>query len=229
MLKLIRLEYKTNQMGKYVRNALILTTIILILILAMVRELDAEETLTLYGKSMVHVSVDLITHVSYMVFTGVMLASFIVSAYEQKLMNLMFSYPIRRQKILLAKMIAVWIFNFVALAMSKLLIYITLLLTKSYTGLSTTSIQMGDVSFWLNVMLSSAVMVSVSYLSLFIGFKMKSTKATIVASIIIVLFTQGNIGSFTLINCIPFYVFLVVLSLIAVYLSIYNVEIEDVM
>ncbi len=34
------------------------------------------------------------------------IASFIVSAYKNKTMNLMFSYPIKRQKILAAQMLA---------------------------------------------------------------------------------------------------------------------------
>lgn len=229
MLKLIRLEWGKNQIGKYVRNAAILTATLLILIIAMASELNADTTIPLYGKSMVNVSVELFTHMSYIVFTGVMLSAFIVSAYEKKTINLMFSYPIRRQKILLSKIISIWIFNFFALIMSKLLIYIALLLTQSFTHISTTSIQIGDLSFWLNIIFSSSVMISISHISLLVGLKMKSTKATIVTSIIVVLFTQGNIGTYTLINSVPFYTILFILSFVSVFLSIYNVETKDVM
>ena len=52
-----------------------------------------------------------------------MLASYIVGAYKNKTMNLMFSYPIKRQKILLSKMLAVWIFNYAALILTKLAVY----------------------------------------------------------------------------------------------------------
>lgn len=42
-------------------------------------------------------------------------------------MNLMFSYPIKRQKILASQMLAVWSFNFVALILTKLAIYMCVL------------------------------------------------------------------------------------------------------
>jgi len=38
-------------------------------------------------------------------------------------MNLMFSYPIKRQKILASQMIAVWMFNLAAWTLTKLFIY----------------------------------------------------------------------------------------------------------
>ena len=52
---------------------------------------------------------------AFLIFTGVMLSAYIVNAYKNKTMNLMFLYPIKRQKILISQMLAVWIFNFVAL------------------------------------------------------------------------------------------------------------------
>ena len=55
----------------------------------------------------------------------------------------------------------VWIFNFTAIVLTKVLIYAVLLLTSSYTHISTASIQIGNPLFWLNIMLSSAAMVSV--------------------------------------------------------------------
>lgn len=229
MFKLIRLEWKKNQIGKYFRNAAILTTILLVFIVAMASELDADITIEQYGKSMVNVAVELFTHMAYIIFTGVMLSAFIVNAYEKKTINLMFSYPIKRQKILLSKIIAIWIFNFCALIMSKLIIYSALLLTKSFTNISTTSIQITELPFWLNIISSSAIMVSISYIALLIGLKMKSTKAAIITSVIVVCFTQGNIGAYTLVDNVPFYVFLCALSLVSVFLSIYNAETKDVM
>lgn len=59
----------------------------------------------------------------FLVFTGVMLSVFIVGAYQNGTMSLVFSYPVRRQKLLAAQMLAVWIFCFGALAAAKLLLY----------------------------------------------------------------------------------------------------------
>jgi len=175
---------------KYIRNAAITTVIIAIFIIMMAGELEASGTVQLYGKSMLSTTTELFVHMAYIVFTGVMLAAFVVGAYEKKTMNLMFSYPIKRKKILLSKMAAVWIFNFMTMTVSKLLIYFALIL---------------------------------------IGLKMKSSKATIVSSVVIVCFTQGNIGSATLANNIPFFVILFVAAIVSVYLSIYKVETKDLL
>ena len=75
------------------------------------------------GNSAISSSIELFTSMAFLVFTSVMLSTYIVSAYKNKTMNLMFSYPIKRQKILISQMLAVWIFNFVALVLTKLLIY----------------------------------------------------------------------------------------------------------
>lgn len=217
MFKLIQLEWKKNSIGKYIRNAAIMTGVLLFFVMATAAEPDAAEM------------VDLFTHMSYIVFTGVMLAGFIVSAYENRTINLMFSYPIRRQKILLSKIFAVWIFCFSAMVLSKFFLYGVLYMTTSYTSLTAADISFGEVSFYSNILLSSAAMVSISYIALLVGLMMKSSKATIITSVIIICLTQRNIGEYTLANNITFYMGLLVLSVAAVYLSVHNVETKDVL
>lgn len=70
------------------------------------------------GNDIISTPIELFTSMAFLIFTSVMLASFIVSAYRNKTMNLMFSYPIKRQKILASQMLAVWIFNFLALVLT---------------------------------------------------------------------------------------------------------------
>lgn len=229
MMKLIRLEWKKNNVLKYIRNAVITTVVLAIMIVPMAGELEASGTVQLYGNSMLCTTTELFVHMAYIIFTGVMLAAFLVGAYEKKTMNLMFSYPIKRKKILLSKMAAVWIFNLIAMIVSKVLIYLALIWTRSFTGISASEIQFGRLSFWLEILLGSAAMVSISYISLLIGLKMRSSKATIVSSVVIVCFTQGNIGSATLANNIPFFVILFAAAIVSVYLSIYNVETKDLL
>lgn len=229
MMKLIRLEWKKNDILKYIRNAVITTAALLVFILMAARELETKETAESYGKGMLDSSVGLFVHMSYIIFTGVMIAAYIVGAYEKKTMNLMFSYPIKRRKIILAKVSAVWIFNFLAMVGSKVVIYLVLILAKSSIGITAESIPAGELSFWLDMVLSSAAMVSISFIALPIGLKMKSSRAAIVASVIIVFLTQGNIGGATLVNNMTFYAMLFVAAAVSVYLSVCNVETKDLL
>lgn len=228
MLKLIRMEWKTNRIGKYIRNAVILTASLLAFSMLVGAELDRDVP-PVYGKSMLIAGVDLFSHMGYIIFTGVMLAVFITGAYENRTINLLFSYPIKRRKIIAAKLLAVWIFNYAALVLSKLAIYVGLFLTSPFTGISVGDIRLGEASFYLNILISSAVMVSISFVALLIGTWMHSSKSVIVAAVILTFFTQGNIGEFTLSGSIPFYIVLMLLSIAAVVLLIADVEKRDVM
>ena len=225
MFELIKLEWKKNKTSKYIRNAAITTAILLVFIVGMAGELAADTSMEAYGRSSINASVDLFVNMCYIIFTGVMLATFVVGAYEKRTINLMFSYPISRQKILLSKMFAVWIFNFVAMVVSKGITYAILLMMN----VPADTIQFTSVSFWLDILISSAAMVSITYIALLIGVKMKSSKATIITSIIIVCFTQGNIGTYTLKDNLSFYLILLLVSVLSVFLTIYNAETKDVM
>ena len=73
MLKLIRLEWKKNNIIKYVRNVFIMVFVLLLLILATAGELASKEVGTAYGKSMLKAGVEMFTNMSFIVFTSTML------------------------------------------------------------------------------------------------------------------------------------------------------------
>lgn len=234
MFKLIRLEWKKNNIGKYIRNAIILAVLLCLFIFAMAflgiaqdpdGTLDAAE-----GMNVISASIELFSNMAFLIFTSVMLASFIVSAYKNKTMNLMFSYPIKRQKILASQMIAVWLFNLIALAVTKLLLYGCVFTgAKSLTSPFLIDFDMGSLSFYIQLIMKSAVIVSMSFIALFIGMTMKSSKATIIASFILIFLTQANIGDFTLAGNLVFPVILTVVSFVFAVLSVINAETKDLL
>ena len=78
MFELIKLEWKKNGIIRYLRNAAIMTAILLVFIVAMAGELASDTSMAEYGRSAINASVDLFVNMCYIVFTGVMLASFVV-------------------------------------------------------------------------------------------------------------------------------------------------------
>ena len=82
--------------------------------------------------------------------------------------------------------------------------------------------------FYVEILADSAVMVSISFVALLVGMLTKSSKATIIAGVLIVCLTQGNIGSYTLKGNIPFYTVLLGISAFSVFLALYRVETRDV-
>ena len=234
MLKLIKLEWKKNNIGKYIRNALILAGCLCLFIFALAflgiandpdGTLDAAE-----GMNAISAPIELFTSMSFLIFTSVILSSFIVSAYKNKTMNLMFSYPIKRQKILASQMLAVWLFNFAALVLTKLAVYLCIFAgSKCMPSSFFIDFNIGDLSFYLQLILKSGVIVSMSFIALFIGMIKKSSKTTIVTSFLLIFLTQANVGDFSMAGNALFPVVLTALSFLFAFLSIYNAERKDLL
>lgn len=233
MIKLIRLEWKKNNIGKYIRSVVIMAGLICLFIFALcylgiANDPDTGVPDAAPGSSGVSASVELFTSMAFLVFTGVMLSTYIVSAYKNKTMNLMFSYPIKRQKILISQMLAVWIFNFAALVLTKLLIYGCILLGSQFMVSSfSLDYNMADMEFYVQLILKAVVIVTMGFIALFAGMAMKSSKATIVSSFLLIFLTQANVGDFSLSDNAVLPAALMILSLILAALSIYNAEIKD--
>ena len=191
--------------------------------------LSGRDTLdTAPGMDAISAPIELFTGMAFLIFTSVMLASFLVSAYKNKTMNLMFTYPVKRRNILVSQMLAVWIFNFAALVLSKLIIYLCILTGSKYMQPSfAIDFDMGSVSFYIQLILKSFVIVSMSFIALFVGMALKSSKAAIVTSFLLIFLTQANVGDFTMADNAGFPLVLTAVSFGFAALSIYHVEQKD--
>lgn len=234
MIKLIKLEWKKNGILKYIRNAIILAVILGIFLFAQCFLGIANDPETgvpdaAPGTNNISSQVELLTSASFLIFTGVMLASFIINAYNNKTMSLMFSYPIKRQKILVSKMLAVWIFNFVALVMTKIIIYAVLFIASGFlTADFPVNYNIASISFYAQIILKAAVTVSIGFIALLVGRILKSSKATIISSFLLFFLLNGTIGDFTLADNIAFPFVLTAVAIISAFLSVLNVETRDV-
>lgn len=234
MLKLVRLEWKKNHIGNYIKGVIIMAALLGLFIFALAFlgiANDPDGTLDAApGTEVISAPIELFTSMAFLIYTSVMLASFIVSAYKNKTMNLMFSYPIKRQKILASQMIAVWAFNFAALILTKLAIYMCVFFGAKFMQPSfAVDFSIGSLSFYIQLILKSAVIVSMSFIALFVGMAFKSSKATIVTSFLLIFLTQANIGDFTMAGSAVFPVILTIISFGFAVLSIVNVESKDLM
>ena len=234
MLKLVRLEWKKNNIGKYIKGVIIMAALLGLFVFALAFlgiANDPDGTLDAApGTDAISAPIELFTSMAFLIYTSVMLATFIVSAYKNKTMNLMFSYPIKRQKILASQMIAVWTFNFAALILTKLAIYMCVFFGAKFMQSSfVVDFSIGSLSFYIQLILKSVVIVSMSFIALFVGMALKSSKATIVTSFLLIFLTQANIGDFTMAGNAVFPIILTAISLLFAALSIVNVESKDLM
>lgn len=234
MLKLMKLEWKKNNIAKYIRIAVILTACLCLFTFALTFlgiANDPDGTLDAApGMDAISAPIELFTGMAYLIFTSVMLASFIVSAYKNKTMNLMFTYPVKRQKILASQMLAVWIFNFAALVAAKLAVYLCIFAGSKYMQPSfAIDFDMGSAAFYIQLFLKSFVTVSMGFIALFVGMAFKSSKAAIITSFLLIFLTQANVGDLTLADNAVFPLALTGASFGFAALSVYNVENKDLL
>ena len=143
-------------------------------------------------------------------------------------MELMFTYPIKRQKILASQMSAVWLFNFAALIFTKLAIYACVSVgANSMQSSFAIDFSMGSLSFYIQLILKSVVIVSMSFIALFVGLAMKSSKAAVVTSFLLIFLTQANVGDFTMSDSPVCPIVLTAVSFGFAALSLYNAERKD--
>ena len=174
------------------------------------------------------VQIDLLTNIVFLVITSSMLSSFIIKAYKNKTQSLMFCYPILRKKIILSQMMAVLIFCAAALFLGKLFICLLLVLSSGVG----TSLPLGydllSANFYLQIILKTVLTVTLAFIPLYIGKLMKSSRAVIITSFLLFSVMNGNIGDLTLRANTILPVFLFGVSLICGFLTMHNVEKEDV-
>jgi ABC-type transport system involved in multi-copper enzyme maturation permease subunit len=231
MWKLIRLEWKKYHMKKYIIKQAVIIVVLGLLLFAMCYNvpIDAELSESVPEIENIAVQIDLLTNLVFLIFTSSMLSSFIIKAYKNKTQSLMFCYPISRKKIILSQMMAVWIFCAAALFLGKLFICLLLALSSGVgTGLLL-GYDMLSVNFYLQIILKTVLTVTLAFIPLYIGKLMMSSRAVIISSFLLFSVMNGNIGDLTLRANMILPVFLFAVSLICGFLTVHNVEKEDVM
>lgn len=234
MVKLIRLEWKKNRIGKYLWKAAIVAFLIGGIVFAMnylgiANDPDTGIPDMAEGHEGISDIVELFSSIAYCIMTAVMLSNFIISAYQNGTMRLMFSYPIKRQKILVSKMLSVWIFCFLALSATKLFVYGCLFLCSGRLDASfAMDFDMGQSGFYLGVLIKSAVMVTLGFIALAVGLAVKSSKAAVGASFFLLILTQGSLGDVSLAGNGGMLLALTGISLLFAVICVAGVEKRDV-
>lgn len=236
MGKLIKLEWEKYEIGKYIRNAAILIVLLVIFNYAMTflgiaNDPDTGVPDMAISNMGVSTNVELLTDITFLIFAAAMHATFIIGAYKNKTMNLMFLYPLNRKKIMAAKMLAVCIFCFAGIVIAKLACY----------GVSNLGFMMGQkasfpmdynmlsVSFYIQLLIRSAATISISLLALLSGMIAKSSKVTVISSFLLIILMQGNVGGATLKDNLAVPIVLMAISVLAAILMVQRVEKKDVM
>lgn len=186
MNKLIRLELKRNKLTSYY-IALAVICIAMTVFLYMVATIAKVENDVVFRdyKNILKMHTG-IAFLVFSIFSVVMYSKFIIEDYGPKRALLMFSYPISRTKIFIAKMILVTGFITLGFLLSTLIPNVLFFLTESIVPILGGNITIGIVSSQIiSIATFILALSSIGFISLRIGFMNKSVSTTIVTAIIL--------------------------------------------
>lgn len=188
LLKLIRLEMRKHRFSRNFAAAGIANVGIL-LFLIMIGFVDIGADDYAYADyQMAFMIIDTFVRATFIVFAGALLSKLVISEYRNKTMNVMFTYPIQRHKIIAAKLIIVFLFTFVMIMVTDLLMGSLLLIANQFYAFIPGSLTYQDtLGFLLKYGISSLSAASMALIPLFFGMRKHSVTTTMTSSLLLVL------------------------------------------
>lgn len=228
MIKLINLEIKKFKLMRYWKGVLG-ANLGFVIFIGMVYFLNkVEEEIPFDNFEMASTIISAVVSATFIIFASVLLAKLVIDEYKNKSIDLMFTYPISRKKIMTAKLIIVMVFTFMTVLFSTLflqgLVYIMDVTFDILPG--DISIQEFINSMWKSFFIAFAA-AGLSLIPLLIGMLRKSSSATIVSSIFLVTLTSSVSNNFTFSSVMTVSISLALLGIVIGWLSIRNVEKTD--
>lgn len=227
MFKLIKLELKKNKIGESIKSAVKAAAIISLVFLGSmyITVKTGDKSLLNNFDAMVKITVRCV----FTIFASVLIAHYVVDEYNNKTINVMFMYPIKRRDIMLAKFIIIFIFTFTSMVLSNIFIRCILYAFNIFTNLIDGRLVLyTSFNSFIDVLIDSVLYSFLSLISLFIGMIKKKTSSVIVTGIIIASILNSGSNSFNLSSFIIIPCILALVGIAAVYVFIKNVENRDV-
>ncbi|MFD2408632.1 ABC transporter permease [Paenibacillus rhizoplanae] len=229
MLKLIRLELRKSKFtflkGVLIANLAILGFMILIAFTGM-----DEGDFGTYGDLFQGVSV--FVKATYIIFASVLISKLVIDEYKNNTITVLFMYPVPRKMLMAAKLIIVFLFTFLTIWLSNIVISgilagVGYFLPDLIQGTLTMDLVM---TYFMQAGMDALYAAGIGLIPLYFGMRRKSVPATIVSAVLIVMLISSGFGngSFRMGDLLGISVSLALAGAAVAYLSIRNIEHKDV-
>lgn len=191
MLKLMKLELRRTSLKTYITAALVITLITagLLYLFAVLPTVDeAEKDMEMFmSYSSIATLTCMLSMVCFSILSSVMYARFIVEEYCSKKTILLFSYPVARKKIFIAKLATVFCFTVASMLLSNALVFGIFYITEVIFPICKDTLTIQIILQTVGLIIVYSIMAGALALSsLWFGMWKKSTPSTIVSGTIIV-------------------------------------------
>lgn len=189
MLKLMKLELKRNNIKTYV-IASVITCIIMIgflYLFAYAPHMAADPDLQIFaGYNNIISLYSMLSMAVFATLSATMYTRFVIDEYKEKRAILLFSYPIKRDKVLFSKLAVVFLFTMAAMTICNLLAFGIFSISESISPLVDDVLSAQTILRALKVTIIMAMTASeIGIVAAGIGFIKKSVPTTIVSAVLL--------------------------------------------
>ncbi|MFT8704771.1 ABC transporter permease [Bifidobacterium aquikefiricola] len=182
MTTLIRLELKKNNIRPYIISAVCITLAMFGFVYLFAGVSDEE----LEDYALIVALVSCLIMASYAILGGVMFARFAVDEYKGKRAMLLFSYPVSRSRVLLAKTLLVCGFVFASTLATSCTVFASFQFSETFAPLVHDNATNTILSIAMTIAVINGIQaVTISMISLMLGLWKESEPTTIVSTVII--------------------------------------------
>lgn len=196
MQKLIKLEIKKHKVIGYWKAVLIINVFITALTcsIGFIEPIVGESD---FGGSVFDLMTfnSILTSAIFIVFSAVVLARIVIEEYRNKTIQLLFTYPISRKKLMQAKLILVFSVTVISVVFSSITQYLALSVLNPWLNLSSEIITpVAMLEALPKIILSALAVAGIGLIPLFFGMLNKSTITTIICGVVMASILNSNAG-----------------------------------
>lgn len=181
MLKLMKLEWKKHHLSGYLKGLAIFAAVAL---MAWGSKAESDEMFQNYKEFMSLTNIFI--RITFIIFASVILSRLVIDEYKSRTIQLLFTYPLNRKKLMQAKLSIVFGFCFFSIVIATFSINMLTFFLNPMIGFFETPVSMGEIIATIpSTLISSFMMAGVSLIPLYFGMRKKSTATTITSAIII--------------------------------------------
>ncbi|MEX3747865.1 MULTISPECIES: ABC transporter permease [Lysinibacillus] len=230
MLKLLRLEWKKNCIAGYFKGLISCIVGILAAVVLMALGSGDEQVFRDYTDFMSLTNI--LIRIVFIIFSSVILSRLVIDEYKNKTVQLLFTYPLKRKKIILAKLSLVFGFCFFSIIIATFMINIAVYFLNPMMNLFDTPVEIQEMVATIpSTFVNAFMMAGVSLIPLYFGMRRKSTASTITSAVLIGFVINATVSngdsSTSLFQFVGVPVIMCLLGLIIGYLSYYKVDKVD--
>lgn len=234
MMKLMKLEWKKNHLSKYFKTTLIATVLIFLITAFMAKMAQNQGELMFTNFNSYMSFVNIIIRVVFVIFSAVLLSRLVIDEYKNKTLQVLFTYPVNRKKVIQSKLMLIMGFCFVSILFSTIVISLLTFMVNPKLELFPQLLELGDVINTFPTIITISIMTAcLSLIPLYFGMKKKSSSTTITWGVIIGLLVNATVsdGAAT-VNMVQLLVIPGILALVGltiVYFTFRHIESQDIL